>query len=324
MTGRRFILLLLIAAAVIVAYNFTVARLGRNAAPRVLMQRIDAEPRVDVLFMGDSTMDSGLHAGTFSAAWTKQTGQPVRPFNVSLRASTLVEQYLLFRHAVARHPGIRTVVLGFWDFKLTKPEPVEWSNLAGNTAMGFYVEPELAASLYAPGNALLGCEFKIAGKVPMYTERLSVWAKVENWRRAAGQIGRPPEAVNEFGRVADFQDLAPASVDEFTRYCDEFVKGRGGPWAPAQGLLQECRARGIRLVVVEMPMTPRHQRLFYSTESWHRYQDRLEELVEEQGGKFIQAGGWAQDSNLFSDTRHLNRAGAILFSERLAAAFNGR
>jgi hypothetical protein len=323
MTGRRLLLLLLIAASVLAAYNLAVARLGQNAAPRVLMHRIDSEPQVDILFMGDSTMDSGLHAGAFTVAWTKQTHRPIHPLNISLRASTLVEQYLLLRHARAHHPEIKTVVLGFWDFKLTKPEPADWTNLAGNTAMGLYVEPELAASLYAPDSAVLGREFKIAGRVPMFTERLSVWARVEKWRRAAGQIGRPPEAVNEFGRVSDFQALAPGSIESFTRYCDEFVAAHGQLWAPVQSLLRECRAHGIRLAIVEMPMTPRHQTLYYSTESWRRYRDYLRRLIEDEGGVLVKAGDWVNDSSLFGDTRHLNRAGAIRFSERLADALNG-
>jgi len=318
MTLKRYVGLVAVTAIVLVAFNVVIHLLAVNAAPRQLIQRIRQEPRVDVLFLGDSTVDSGCHVGTFRGVWSSVTGEQISPFNAALRASSAVEHDLVLRQTLKQHPHPKWVVYGFWDLKLTQPKSGSWTNLIGNSAMGYYIEPDVAASLYAPSSALASWRFRLTGWVPMLSERLAMWMKVERLRRLFGEIGMPRQAVNEFGRVADFESLLPPSVGEFTRNCDEAVRSQTPLWTPVREIIALSKAAGAKVAFVEMPMTPRNRQLFYSTDAWKKYRGYLQPLIQREGVVYVDANDWVPEADCFADTRHLNRQGAVIFTERLA------
>src|ERR1022692_4737234 len=72
----------------------------------------------NLLFVGNSLLDHHLDESEFMQAAAK-FGSRFVPLNAALGATDPPEQRLLFQYAVAKHPGIRTVVVGIFDFQVT-------------------------------------------------------------------------------------------------------------------------------------------------------------------------------------------------------------
>jgi hypothetical protein len=152
----------------------------------------------------------------------------------------------------------------------------------------------------------------------MLAERGAIWGKVEELRRAMGEVGMPHIETNRFGRTADFGLLEPRSTDAFVSACDHWSGVSDGLNKPALEIIRESQARGARVVIVEMPMHPYHQQHFYALGAWHRYRNGLRKLIEENGAEYVSASGWITDPGEFADHLHLAPLGAEDFSRRLA------
>jgi hypothetical protein len=75
--------------------------------------------------------------------------------------------------------------------------------------------------------------------------------------------------------------------------------------------------------VIEMPMTQKHRAMFNSGEIWARYHDHIHKLVQKAGGELVNASDWVQDED-FKDQLHVNSAGALSFTNRLAKWYQFR
>ena len=82
-------------------------------------------------------------------------------------------------------------------------------------------------------------------------------------------------------------------------------------------MIQATRARHATFVIVEMPMPSAHITKYYNTAEWRAYEAHLLELSNAKGAMFINAGDWLKDEE-FADDLHVNEAGRVDFSSRLA------
>src|SRR5437868_2063956 len=107
----------------------------------------------------------------------------------------------------------------------------------------------------------------------MFSERSSLWGKVDALREKFGGVGMPGREKNRFGFVQNFGALEASDVDDFNRRCN--AAAETGLSVPVQRIIQLTREHGATLVLVEMPMPSRHRQMFYSTESRSRLRQRL-------------------------------------------------
>jgi hypothetical protein len=266
-------------------------------------------------------MEAGFDAHTFSQSWDSGAPpggqQKIVPMNIALGATGTVEHLLLLRHALGQEPNAKLVVYGYFDLQMTEKPTGGWSDLVGNRAMAYYVEPYFAANLYAPRSRMQLFEIRLIGQVPMLVERLALWARVEKMRRAFGQAGLPPIEATGFGRTSDFASMDSGDPSRFQSLCSQCVQ-QGLPLAPPVALMtDETNKRGARFIAVEMPMPTAHRTKFYNSTAWHAYQRYVQQLLTQQKCVCIDATMWIEDRD-FADSWHLAHEGATQFSTRLA------
>jgi hypothetical protein len=320
MTNRRFFICIALALGVIVVFNIFLA-LKVDSFPKLIMRKMRAAPRIDILFFGNSLMQAGFDPVAFASAWPSSTTAP-STFNAGMGWSSPVEHYVLAHQTLLQHPEVHYLVYGFYDFQLIAQEGFGWNDLEGNRAMAYSMEPDTSAALYAPGSAWEKWRFRAIGAIPALRDHSQLWKLVEFFRRDLQQIGMPENKTNEFGRVADFQSFGSPDLATFEQTGETAVT-RSTPFVPAiEQLLETAREKKIRVVIVEMPMTPYHRNRYYATPTWQKYRAYVKEKIEAAGATYIEADDWAPDDADFNDALHLNAAGAGLFSRKMADALD--
>ena len=308
-----------IALLILFIYNVLIYFAATHTQRQHLLAAINNLPaNTDCLFLGNSLIEAGCDAKAFDSAWPSSSSVPLA-VNLGLGATTPVEHYLILKHAFERPIHPQYIVYGFFDDQLNAEPTGNWADLVGNRAFSYYF-PKEAAAFYAPNSRLTQWRMELTEHVPMLAERSSLWDRVELFRRQFDEIGMPKQKVNRFGRVGDFNALEAKDVPSFTRRCDAIVSGHEGFCAPIQAIINLAHEHGAKVYFVEMPMSPRHLKTFYSLPIWSEMRAHLQKLASEQQVTYITASDWVPEGKDFEDTVHLNEQGARFFSARLAGA----
>jgi hypothetical protein len=299
-------------AACLLAMNFGVAYLTRNSVPRRVMHHALESKSARVIALGNSLMAAGFEEPVFDSAarLAAQDGA----VNLSLGASSPVEQLLLLRYALAHGIRPRLLIYGFYDLQLSEPVQFSANDMIGNHALLYYLEPSYARQFYSL-SAHDSLEFSAFHSIPMFADRGAIWSKVEILRRSMAQQGMTQQATNQFGRAADFSLLEPASADMFRQDCEAAAQMPLAP--PVAELFRLAHEAHMDIVLVEMPMRHAHRAQFYETKEWADYTSHVQKLLRPYNVKFVDASEWAADDSLFEDPLHLSHQGAIDFSQRL-------
>ena len=125
----------------------------------------------------------------------------------------------------------------------------------------------------------------------------------------------PKQALNQFGRAADF-DLLEGDAQEFMTRCRHHSSSQFTLSAPVSAMIQLAKQRAAPFYIIEMPMTARHRTVYYTSPAWLTYRRKLVERVVKEGGHYVNASDWIDEAG-FSDALHLNQTGAKNFSVRL-------
>ena len=314
--GRRFFLgQIAILALGLVVLNVAGSLYLRHDPSRTLIQEINAAtPPVDDLFMGNSLMAAGLDLPAYQQA----AGGARRGFNIALGGSGPVEHDLLLRHA--SRLGARRGFYGFYDTQLTETIPAGFVDLAGNRALDHYLDRETAIRLLVPDSPWAAWRIRLVSRLPLVVDRQTLWARVERLRRTLGDIGMGPAAeTNRFGRAADFTLLEAQHDEDFVRECRAAADGHAPFSRPVSDTIAFAKTKGVRFVIVEMPMRAAHRSRFYSRPEWAAYVKNLREQARAAGADFLDASDWIADDG-FGDALHLGEKGAAEFSRRLGTA----
>jgi hypothetical protein len=319
LTVRKFAFTAAVLLAGLLAMNLVFAFLTRNSVPRRVMRRTRGSESATVLALGNSLVASGFDTTAFDVG--AGLAAPRASVNLGLGATSPVEHLLLLRYALAHGMRPCLVVYGFYDFQLTDPGVFTTSDLIGNNAMVYYVEP-FYARWFLTLSFHDAIEFRVMQLFPMLADRGAAWAKIEILRRDLAQQGMPLERNNQFGRASDFSLLEAASAEDFRRQCESSMKL---PLAPAvTELLRQASSAGATTAVVEMPMRQAHRSQFYDTACWSQYVTRIGNLLKPYRANFTDASVWMQNDSLFEDPLHLSAAGAEEFSRRLGSTLGPR
>jgi len=219
MSWKQLFASLITTAVVLAAFNLTVHRLARNSVPRQLITRLNSVSGVTHLALGNSLMAAGFDEKAFDQ---KLGSHSTRSVNAGLGSTGPVEHLLVLRDEERKNSHLRYVIYGFFDFQLTDDNATQVSDLIGNRAMSYYVEPDIALRFYSmPWSDRIA--FYFYRETPMIEDRAQVWAKIELVRRWLSQAGLPARTYDRFGRVADFTALEAASPAQFAERCDALM-----------------------------------------------------------------------------------------------------
>jgi hypothetical protein len=317
---RRFLQALALVVVWLLCLNALVGWLGRDAVPRVLVRRIAASHDVTHVFLGNSVVEAGFDPAEF-AAGGGNLSTPFHACNAGLGWSTPAEHVVIWDQTLKAGLKPNTVFYGFFDLKLHEPPESAWWSLSGNSAMSYFVNPTLSARYYAPHSFLGKAFMEAAHYVPLFTERVTIWAKVEKLRRSMSEVGmRRGESEPGSAPAPDvFHALEADSAESFARDCRSTTT-TNAPFHPAiDDLIASAKQHGCRIVFVEMPMPPQHRQTFYSRPEWTTYKEHLRERLTAAGAELLEAEDWIPDPAAFGDAVHMLPRGAKEFSRQLAA-----
>lgn len=297
--------------AVLAAANVAVLVASQNSQVHQLLRHAEMAGTATHLFLGDSVMASGLDESAFAGALPGS-----RPVSLALQATTTVEHDLLYRHR-GLQPGAN-VVYGFMDTRLTDRPEASWQDMLEHRAVSLMLDPDAALDMYAI-DSWAAVAFLATRYVPMLVNRHMIWWQVERLRRAAEQVGQPPQAASKFGRAMDFGALEPDPVAFGSRVAND-VATRRPLSRPVLDILQRASANRNPVLVVLMPATSLHRARCYASAEWAAYQAYVRQRVIDAGGSFLDASAWMPDE-AFSDGLHIRSEWALDFSARLARRF---
>jgi len=304
---------LVVCLAILAGANFLVQRLTAHTVSRRILAEAQGAGSSEVIALGNSLMRSGFVAEAFAPPRLAQAES--RAINLAMGASTPVEQLLLLRAGLRSMPHARVLLYGFYDFQLTDPVSYTSADLIGNHDLLYYDEPEFARRYYqmSPYDSRA---FEVARRFAMLSERGAVWAKVELLRRGLSQQGMPAQTRNRFGRAADFTLLEAKNRENFEEHCA--AASQAPLNAPVAEIVREAREKGMHVVVIVMPLPPKHVQEFYDSPGWTTYQRHIRELLAVENVAYVDASRWIPEATKFGDALHLGDEGAQEFSRRLS------
>lgn len=311
--SKRQVLLALAGLVLILfALNDAVARSAGETVPRQLMARVRETPGVSVLALGNSLVGVGFQESAFDDGIGAAQGHGM--INLGLGNSTPVEHLMLLRYALHNGEHPRLLIYGFFDFQLTHPAEFSTSDLIGNRAMLYYLEPEYARQFYHL-SLHDRIEFEIMRHFPLFVDRTVTWERVELLRRQIEQQGMPPEKTNAMGRANDFSLLEYPSTPAFIEECGRASRRDLIP--SVQAIIEQGRAAGMKVVFIEMPLPPAHVESFYDTAAWAGYRGHVESMLAADGAQFIDASHMMPDESMFADPLHMTYEASKDFSRRV-------
>jgi len=315
MIRRPLFFLALTAVAVLMAMNlFFASRITRQHYYQKL-EEIRTVQNIQLLLVGNSLLtDLQTHALDQSAA---RTGLKVASINSALAGLLPPEQWLLFHYAMQQHPGIRTLVVGLYDFQLTEPDTTKVSDFIYERMMVFdprFPVGEVAAAYgFGPRQTL---EMRMVRVLPMLVFQGNEQGHVENLRNHMQQMGMQqpldpgdPDLL-EATAPQDFDSQAKAFVQNPHQFNPSF-----------ESIFHAARAARMRIVLVIMPMSPLHRSTFYARPAWPLYISAMRAMARRRGFQidWIDASGWEPSQNDFVDHVHMSRTGMDDFTIRLGS-----
>jgi hypothetical protein len=316
MTKRPLLLPLLTSLLLLIALNLLIGAWSHRLPYYRTLEAIRAAQNPNLVFIGNSLLVNRIDEAALVQA---APGANFRPLNSALSASKPPEHLLLFNYALRIHPSIRTVVVGIFDFQLTVPDRTQIADLTGNRIMATDSRFPLSEVASAYGFSPVGrMEFEAMRALPLVANRANAWKFVELLRRSMDSMGMPHTATNSMGRVNDFADLEPYSVEGFETEAASFLQHPDRFNSSYESILSQASKAGVDVIVLVMPISPHHRNRFYARPIWSQYLQAVNCLAGRRGIRVIDASTWVPDQG-FEDNLHMTTEAAHLFSIRLGS-----
>jgi hypothetical protein len=309
--------MMLAVVVVLAVLNMGMALLNHRLPYHKKLEAIRTARQANLLFVGNSLLDHHVDEGALAESAAKRDIQFV-PLNSALGASEPPEQRLLFDYATEKHPGISTLVVGFYDFQLTVSDHSRVVDLTGNRMVG--IDPRFPVAEVARAydfGARDRAELVLVRALPMAANRANAWKYVELLRRSMASIGMPGSATNSMGRVDDFTALEAGSSQRFDAQAHAFLDSSRRFNASYEAIFAQAQKARMNVVIVAMPMSPSHLTAYYARPLWGQYLQALSWLAEERGIRLIDASRWLPAEDKFADHLHMTQEAVKEFSVRL-------
>ena len=320
---RPIYIVFMLCVLTLAAINVAMVKWSHRLPREIKLSMIRTAQNPDTMALGDSLMQNHLISDILNSSAAPK-GVSFRLVDSALGGTTPQDQAALAYYTLVFHPGIKTIVLSVKDMQLTKDQPTPPFKLNGNHEVEY--DEHLPASFIGEVNgwdAWQRMEFEMVRRMPvMLGTQANVWKDVELARRSMSAIGMPPVKSSSYGRVEDFQALEPVSEAAFDGDSQSFLTNPAHFQRAYEWVFQEAQRRGIKVVMVVIPVTEKHRNKFYSRPSWKPYLSAVSGLAEKKGIPVIDANDWLPDTD-FSDGVHMSKQGAAIFSSRLGEPLAG-
>ena len=278
-----------------------------------LQRYVQAHDGVDVLFLGSSLVNSGIQPQEVNRAYVQASGEnPLRIFNFGVEGLTIQPNSVVAQLLVESfHPKVIIFGTEIRDYAANNGVETAEKFLGGDwlryrlgefSLRGWLAEHSAAARYFLAYRNWMSWDFAANhSQVITRTRKLTADGyDVENRIAERAQLDVDPSNPEDAEALAVF---AGFRIDE-------------GRLANLQALLDLQQAAGVRVLVVEMPVTPQFYQLFEHGMDAH---DEFVQVVSAQ----VQAGGslfypalpedqLPEDGR--SDRVHLSKYGAAVFS----------
>jgi hypothetical protein len=317
---NAFHFLILTIVSLVVCVNFAMGIWSHRLVCVRRIGEIQQSRGANLLLLGNSLMDGHVDEAILTRG-AAEDGASAVPLNAALSATQEPEQRLLFDFALETSNRIHVLVVGAFDFQLTRPDASKPADLTGNRMVGIdhRIPVENVDAAYSFG-MLDRMEIRALRALPMAANRASAWKYVELIRRKMGEDGMSHEETNSMGRVSDFSALEATSGRSFDEEAYAFVQNPNYFNESYEYIFNKAQSLGITPVITIMPMSPYHRSVFYSRQSWQIYKAALIALAHRRGIMIIDASGWLTRTDDFEDNLHMSTQGVREFSTLLAHA----
>ena len=296
---------------VLASANYAVGSLASTTVASQLLEKCRNNIYFTDLFLGNSLIAAGIDENSFN----EERNNDCKAFNAGCGSTKPLEHALILHQATRPMNGI--LFYGFFDTQLTDKSLINWQSLVGNRTITLKTDLNLALKLSDHTNFINVVQLQILSKIPLFYERLAIWAKVEKARRKVGDIGRNSTETARFGRKEDFQLLEPKNSLAFENELKKLLFNKVKLSKPILDIISQSKIHQNKAVFLVMPMTSAHRTKFNNSDSWNSYLDQITEVLAKQDVRLINCLDWIDDS-LFEDHLHLSAQGAKVFSTRLA------
>jgi len=310
MKPRAFFIQASIALLLIVLYNVAITLLARQMPARKMIDAVRHLEPGALFIHGNSTMDAAFNDAIFA----KATGE--KPFRAALGATLPVDHLNLARLAFNSGKP-RAMLYGFYGFQLYEDPTNSWRQFSGNRCLSLLIDPATAIRYSASNSIVDHLMIRLAAALPALRERDVIWFKVEKLRRALADVGLPSTAANKFGRVADFKQLVLFTPQDVHRLSQSIISSDRPFCGPLVEMFDLAKNAGVEVTVVAMPSHPTNLPLEVRSD-WNAYIAHVTKKLRQQGIRLIDATDWISEEKLFEDVLHVNEAGAVRFTEKLA------
>lgn len=299
-----------------------------------------AQLRVDVALLGSSRVRRAFTVPVLEKELSRVLGRPVTAFNLGVQAGIVTAAYIVARDLLDAEHRPAVILLGLGARSLSSNSPRY---------------PRTIRHLLAPGDLLgpLGPRLSSVtelGAVPLAAVRapstlLQSWRLLfEDERQAAilargGSVYLPDSTAARValpvstaglealrtaaGGDAHVTALSARSARRAALLRDRLLVDfdpRGRATVALDRLASLCRERGVRLVVVNLPVTERFAAAAYANGEYGVYLEHLRAWCAREKVPFVDANvaPLRPAPFLFEDGDHLSRVGATIFSRAMA------
>jgi hypothetical protein len=284
-------------------------------------------PRADILFMGSSRVEFGLNPALFEQEYTLRTGQHIRALNLGMGGGNIDAEYLLLKNVVSDAKKPATIIYGLTEIELYALAPgtrlAYMSTLLRPGDASLVAPPDLRNAYTADGwlNTLsplyrdrdlirnaLSMRFD-----PLYSSRMN---GPTYWNPPSSGFPSLPE-----GYIADAKTWQAEQANYEPKLYDWQTGGLGV--ASLHAFLDLAKARGIQVILVDMPVSPL-QLSWWGPGRLQVYLRDVSSLAESSGVPLIDL--YADPSSMFPqdrfiDTNHLNKEGSTILTTFVADHF---
>jgi hypothetical protein len=318
---RPRLTVLLISALLLTALNLLAGVWSHRLFYYKKLEVIRTAQDPNLLFMGNSLVDQSVD----DDALVQASRDPLlKPLNGALGGTRPPEQRLLFEYAVRTHPGIRTLVLGFYDFQLTEPDRTQVADLAGNRMVGidrrFSISEVASVYGFGPVDELEIEALRLLpivanrGNALAYVEMMRRWRYVDQLRRSMESMGMLHVDHDRNAEADGRPVIESADFDNFDASARSFIEHPDHFNASYEAIFDQARGDGMDVVILVMPISPFHRATYYSRPLWREYLSALTKLAARRNIRVIDGSDWQPLPEDFDDHVHLSRQGAHRFS----------
>ena len=277
------------------------------------LKSVEENSDIDVLFIGNSSVQSGIDPTVFDQTRCAQSSTRCTSYNGSIEG---LPPYgvRLFLEIYLRYSQPHTVVYGLLAQDLNSGSP--WAK---------DVTDRVKNSVMAQAEAQRSWTGKLLA-VALDASRLFRYRFVLHRMLLGAAKADDDVYFDDRGfHPIPAESSGPAAAARYGKHPGLINYSLDGPQAQEVAKIVElCNRRGIRLILADMPVTAEYGRYLQDPEDYSRYASRVESIASAgrvplwDAEDLAPAGLEGED---FSDTSHLNVVGARKLSAQLATLF---